>query len=233
MTGFLEPEKGVTDLQRRVYLPRFRKLWVRNHQQVGVVEVISKGSMEVPDEKELQTAPRQESGKLVYNRTSQKNNSSAPLTLQSSLFLVICKGSKAIATWWEGVNKRWSWPHGPFLEVIGSSQRRWKEALPLIELEALMIMWRWEFLINKLNCLWNKFTWTVLYLPVTKKSHFYPSFFFSPGAMQGLCPLRQFKETLGNKIKLLFMFRPCEFCFINSMRFMALSKLLKLLIPHL
>ena len=106
MTGFLEPEKGVSDLQRRVYLPRFRKLWVRNHQQVGVVEVISKGSMEVPDEKELQTAPRQESGKLVYNRISQKNNSSAPLTLQSSLFLVICKGSKAIATWWGGVNKR-------------------------------------------------------------------------------------------------------------------------------
>lgn len=32
-------------------------------------------------------------------------------------------------------------------------------------------------LINKLNCFWNKLTWTIYYLPVTKKISFLSKFF--------------------------------------------------------
>lgn len=32
-------------------------------------------------------------------------------------------------------------------------------------------------LINKLNCFWNKLTWTIYYLPVTKKTSFLSKFF--------------------------------------------------------
>ena len=68
-----------------------------------------------------------------------------------NLVPVILKGYLQICRYKvrEELNKRWE-GHSPFLEATGCSQRRQKLALPLIKLEAFMIIREWTFLINKL-----------------------------------------------------------------------------------
>lgn len=117
------------------------------------------------------------------------------------------------------MNKRDKVHHSPFLEVPGSIQRRWKEVLPLVKLEVLMIIWEWEFLINK------------LFLEQTDLDYLLSTSNQKNLISVQVLLLGQWKDYVHQDS--LKRQQETKSCLINSIRLIALSKLFKLLIPHL
>lgn len=110
-----------------------------------------------------------------------KNNALSPFNSPPSAFSYYLEGVHN-CTYMVGkkVKRRGAGDDNPSLEVSSYSQEGWKEALPLIKLKALMILWKQTFLPNKL---WNKLNRIASY-QWAKQCQFCPS--LSPGVVEGV-----------------------------------------------